>query len=204
MRRQADMRHAGKNIAAGTATVLLLAMTPVAAAETDPGLAKAGMVAAHNAARAGVDRDLPPLEWSASLAALAHGWARTLARDACIMRHNPDRGRVGENLLWAGPRVRRVERWTEPGGPRTTEITTQVQNLDAPAVVQSWADEARWYDAALGNCDAPAGESCGHYTQIIWSGTTHVGCGMAVCNDKGQLWVCNYHPPGNVQGRRPF
>ena len=162
------------------------------------------MVAAHNAVRAGVHRDLLPLEWSDSLAALAQGWARTLARDACTMRHNPDRGRIGENLLWAGPRTRRIERWAEPDGPRTTEITTEVQNLDAPAVVQSWADEARWYDAARGHCDAPAGESCGHYTQIVWSGTSQVGCGMAVCGNKGQIWVCNYRPPGNVQGRRPF
>ena len=183
---------------------VLLALVPADAAAGDPDPARAGMVEAHNKVRAGVGRDLAPLAWSAPLAALAQGWAETLAADGCAMRHNPARGRVGENLLWAGPTTRRVERWTEPGGARTVEVTTHVQALDAQTVVQDWADEAPWYDPATGRCTAPAGESCGHYTQIVWAETTQVGCGMSVCADKGQVWVCNYRPPGNVRGQRPF
>ena len=39
-----------------------------------------------------------------------------------------------------------------------------------------------------------------HYTQMIWKGTTHVGCAY----HQGGPWtylICRYSPPGNVDGR---
>lgn len=41
----------------------------------------------------------------------------------------------------------------------------------------------------------------GHYTQIIWPGTTHVGCGIS-SNRGNDFLVCRYSPPGNVMGQR--
>jgi hypothetical protein len=38
----------------------------------------------------------------------------------------------------------------------------------------------------------------GHFTQVVWRATTHVGCGTASCTGL-VLWVCNYDPPGNVE-----
>jgi len=43
----------------------------------------------------------------------------------------------------------------------------------------------------------------GHYTQVIWKNTTEVGCGVARSN-QGEIWVCNYNPPGNYQGQNPL
>jgi hypothetical protein len=44
---------------------------------------------------------------------------------------------------------------------------------------------------------------CGHYTQIVWRNTKSVGC--AVARGKGvEVWVCNYDPPGNYAGQRPY
>ncbi|MCI5145928.1 MAG: SCP-like extracellular, partial [Candidatus Electrothrix sp. AR3] len=39
---------------------------------------------------------------------------------------------------------------------------------------------------------------------VVWKETTEVGCAMSVCNDKSQIWVCSYHPAGNVVGKRPY
>ena len=40
--------------------------------------------------------------------------------------------------------------------------------------------------------------------KIVWSNTTEVGCGMALCSDNSQFWVCNYTPPGNYRGQKPY
>ena len=44
----------------------------------------------------------------------------------------------------------------------------------------------------------------GHFTALVWKETTDVGC--ARCAGKDGKWyetyiVCNYKPPGNVQGQ---
>ena len=43
----------------------------------------------------------------------------------------------------------------------------------------------------------------GHYTQMVWRDTTALGCGEAIC-DKTLIVACNYDPPGNYIGRRPY
>ena len=64
-------------------------------------------------------------------------------------------------------------------------------------VVDEWGAESADYNARLDTC-AP-GRQCGHYTQLVWASTEDVGCGMAVCPSRGQVWVCNYRPRGNVR-----
>lgn len=66
------------------------------------------------------------------------------------------------------------------------------------------ASEVQWYDYASNSCNAPAGKSCGHYTQVVWAKSTEVGCGVAICDGKGQIWVCNYKPAGNFSGQKPY
>jgi len=129
-------------------------------------------LAAHNAVRARTQ--VPPLAWSAHLAARAQDWANTLlARRQFSHRPNAP---YGENLF------------SISGG------------LASPAeVVRAWADEARNYDYADNSCRGV----CGHYTQIVWADTTEVGCAVARGGGR-EVWVCNYNPPGNWVGRRPW
>jgi uncharacterized protein YkwD len=132
-------------------------------------------VEAHNRARraAGV----PPLQWSAQLAATAQSWANQLRRERCTMRHSRTTG-IGENLAWAAS-----------------------QQLSPAGVVALWVNEAPAYNRAANTC-AP-GAMCGHYTQVVWRNTRFVGCGLAECGDS-EVWVCNYSPPGNYSGERPY
>jgi pathogenesis-related protein 1 len=44
---------------------------------------------------------------------------------------------------------------------------------------------------------------CGHYTQIVWRDTTSVGCAAQSC-PQGEIWVCDYSPPGNYVGQHPY
>lgn len=66
-------------------------------------------------------------------------------------------------------------------------------------VVGAWAAEARDYDRRRDTC---AGV-CGHYTQIVWRATRNVGCGVA-SDPEREIWVCEYDPPGNYVGYRPY
>lgn len=117
---------------------------------------------------------VPPLAWSDSLAARAQEWAdNLLARGQFVHRPNP---MFGENLF----EIR--------GAPATPS-----------QVVGDWAAEARDYDYASNACR----RVCGHYTQIVWSRTRQVGCGVAR-DIYREVWVCNYDPPGNFVGERPW
>src|SRR5699024_2502580 len=40
----------------------------------------------------------------------------------------------------------------------------------------------------------------GHYTQVMWSSTSKVGCGYTAAAGT----VCNYSPAGNIYGTDPF
>lgn len=173
---------------------LMLLPSPDATA-LDPAQA-AEIVEAHNAARgrAGVETTL---RWSDELAEVARQWAVHLAEDeACRLVHRPRQGPrarpYGENLYWASPQV-----WTS-GSRRTREV----QAIGAAQVAEAWASEAKDYSAADNRCRP--GKVCGHYTQMIWSRTRSIGCARTICDDKGQIWVCNYDPPGNIIGRSPF
>lgn len=153
----------------------------------------ANSVAAHNVVRTA--HGLQPLRWSENLASYAQEWANHLAStNNCQMRHRPQNGGkfnqiYGENLWWASPRV-----WSDG--------RKEVQNITIGRVVKDWADEKPFYNYSTNSCQA--GEQCGHYTQIVWRETTEVGCAYQQCSDKAQLWVCNYNPPGNYIGERPY
>ena len=41
----------------------------------------------------------------------------------------------------------------------------------------------------------------GHFTQVVWRGSTHVG---AAVSPNGQFVVANYSPPGNWMGQVPW
>ncbi len=186
--------------------ILAMLVSPEAGAvDSPPDTARAGMLDAHNAVRKQAHSDLPALSWSERAAEQAQDWADTLASDGCRMRHNPALQEHGQNLFWAGARREvTTTRSGETGAVLDRTVGTRVQQIAADDVVESWASERQWYDYEADACRAPQGASCDHYTQIVWAETTDVGCGMSVCENKGQIWVCEYYPAGNVVGQRPY
>ncbi len=133
------------------------------------------MLAHHNAVRAEVG--VAPLRWDAGLAAHAQQWADHLAANGCRMRHRQP-NRYGENLFQGTARHYRA--------------------IDA---VQSWESEKALYRGGV--ITETNYRQIGHYTQMVWRGTTRLGCGEAICNAT-RLVTCNYDPPGNKLGRTPY
>jgi pathogenesis-related protein 1 len=132
------------------------------------------MLAAHNAARAKVGT--PSLIWSDALAKVAQQWADTLISNGRF-EHRPN-PQYGENL------------YELRGG-----------NSSPAQVVSDWLGEQKDYDAAANKCKA--GAVCGHFTQVVSKSSKQVGCAKAG-DSRREVWVCNYDPPGNWVGERPF
>ncbi|XP_061469310.1 peptidase inhibitor 16-like isoform X2 [Rhineura floridana] len=98
----------------------------------------------------------------------------------CIWEHHKERGQQGENFF------------------------AMSGNLDVKTAVENWYSEYQYYNMTTSTCEE--GQLCGHYTQVVWANSEHVGCGTVFCetleilNDTDlHLVVCNYEPP-----REPF
>ncbi len=134
------------------------------------------------------------VEWSPELARDAREWAQRLRDErGCGLEHRPRSGafarRHGENLYWAS-----ALRWSNGA--------TEPQEVTPAQVVESWYSEKQHYDHASNSC--ARGKVCGHYTQVVWADSKRIGCARASCQDDSQVLVCNYDPPGNYIGRKPF
>lgn len=128
------------------------------------------ILAAHNRFRA--RHCAPPLTWSKELVAESGRWAKNLAAHHCAFEHNPD-PRFGENLAYFRP----------PGA------------LSQEKVAEEWYREIEHYNFKRPGFSMEAG----HFTQLVWVGTQRIGCSSVECGG-GELWVCNYDPPGNMEG----
>jgi hypothetical protein len=148
-----------------------------------------GITAAHDRVRAAAtpspDPPLARLCYSAALAAAADAWA---AR--CRFAHDPALAGLGH-------------------GQNLHASTGDGTSTAARDAVAGWAREGEHYDGRAHRCRR---EPCGHYTQIVWRGTTRLGCAVRVCTTGSPftgaptwtLVVCNYAPAGNVVGQRPY
>ncbi|XP_044531227.1 peptidase inhibitor 16 [Gracilinanus agilis] len=120
-------------------------------------------------------------KWDEDLAAFAKTYA-----SKCVWGHNKDRGRRGENLF---------------------AITEG--EMDLQLAVEQWYNEHEHYN--LGNATCAEGQMCGHYTQVVWAKSERIGCGSHFCEKlegvmetNVHVLVCNYEPPGNVKGQKPY
>ncbi|NWI54398.1 PI16 inhibitor, partial [Calyptomena viridis] len=137
----------------------------------------------HNKYRSQVSppaRAMMKMTWDKELEDLAQSYA-----EKCIWDHNKDRGQRGENLFVMAP------------------------NLDLEFAVKDWNGEKKFYNLAKSLC--VPGQTCDNYKQVVWADTQHIGCGANFCEkiegietENMHLLVCNYYPPGNLNGRKPY
>lgn len=143
------------------------------------------MIAHHNVHRS--NHSASALTWSDDLANTAQSIAAT-----CVYAHNTtaNGGGYGQNIA---------------AGVDSTNISAVITDL-------FYNGEVNYFDGLYGeaNPDMTNFESWGHFSQIVWKGTTEVGCATYDCSSSGlantgeyvspYFTVCNYGPPGNYAG----
>ncbi len=154
--------------------ISVTAWLPVKAAHPKPELSPAAREMLESHNALRSTLKLRPLEWSDKLSSIAGKWAETLLENGRF-EHQRNLS-YGENLFQiSGQRAAPTE------------------------VVHDWATESLDYDYAGNHCHGV----CGHYTQMVWRNTREVGCAEAHNPDR-EVWVCEYNPPGNYEGQRPY
>ncbi|RWR82634.1 pathogenesis-related protein PR-1 type-like protein [Cinnamomum micranthum f. kanehirae] len=129
---------------------------------------------AHNTARKAVG--VPPLKWEPLLANFAHAYSNQRRHD-CALVHSTAMA-YGENIFIGQGRL-----WS------------------ANDAVAAWVAEKQFYDYSSNACSGP---DCTHYTQIVWRTTEQVGCAKIICDNGSSYITCEYYPPGNYVGARPY
>lgn len=118
---------------------------------------------------------VPALKHSDELCRYAQEWADTLAkRDA--FSHRPN-NKYGENIYMA---------WS-------SDPTKEVTGREA---VDSWYSEIKQHQFG----GEPRSLGSGHFTQVIWKGSTELGTARARTATGKLLVVANYNPAGNMIG----
>ncbi|CAF4077497.1 unnamed protein product, partial [Rotaria sordida] len=70
--------------------------------------------------------------------------------------------------------------------------------LHGNKATDAWYDEIEDYDFSRPGFSG----ATGHFTQIVWKGSTQLGVGIAFGNGgRRAIVVCNYDPPGNYMGQ---
>nr|WDQ26766.1 venom peptide [Acharia stimulea] len=78
--------------------------------------------------------------------------------------------------------------------------------FDMEAALEMWFEENKDYKYEPISSRA-WGPSTGHYTQMVWSKTTRVGCAVSefMQNEmKNIIIICNYGPAGNIVHQYPY
>lgn len=79
------------------------------------------------------------------------------------------------------------------GGPYGENIAIGYATIDD--ALDAWYNEEDQYNYAAGQF----GENTGHFTQMVWKGTSQVGCATQDCSGRTFL-VCEYKARGNIIG----
>lgn len=181
-----------KNIAlAGLATLIPLSLfTSNTQAQTAINLTnfRNATLTQHNTYRS--THRVPSLTTSNSLNTTAQSWADQMAASGSFQHSSASqRNSAGENLYVS----------------YTTASSIAAGTLGNQAVT-SWYNEVSSY-----NYSNPVFSlQTGHFTQVVWRGTTQLGCGAArgTATRNGRTYnafyvVCHYAPAGNVTGQFP-
>jgi len=128
--------------------------------------------------------------------------------DAYLKAHNDFRNLHGaQPLTWSSELSATAQAWANgckfvhSHGQYGENLAAGSGALSIQDAITMWTDEGKTYD--------PTNPVPSHFTQVVWKGSTQLGCAFATC-PAGSIFpanygpavyhVCEYNPPGNVIG----
>ena len=142
------------------------------------------------------DDGIADLQWDSRLAQVAQSYA-----DQCQYAHNGQRG----------------DQYQALGGDASVGENIAAYYSSQPPAQQVYSPAqftALWQSEMEDFVYEPLGttvsyQDVGHYTQLIWRSTTHVGCAIAQCQTGGSTpymtyAVCDYSPSSNYLNQYPY
>lgn len=127
----------------------------------------------------------PPVSWSTQIAQFAQGRADTIARTKNFAHLPQGQNPYGENLAQGG----------SSGGASGYTVVMACDGW--------YAEKAKMPRGARVMTVDLFNRGVGHYTQMVWKGTTQIGAGIAHFQQNGfamTVVVCCYNSPGNFIG----
>ena len=106
---------------------------------------------------------------------------------------------AGYSQKWANVLLAQNLSSHNPNSPYGENIFITGSGATPSLVMKQWASEILYYSYITNSCS----NDCGHYTQLVWRDTRKVGCAVAR-NERREIWVCSYDPPGNYRGEWPY
>jgi len=121
----------------------------------------------------------PKIKHNKELSKIAQAWADNLAKTNTF-QHSTNKYK-GDNL---GENI--ANKWSSSGA-----------DYAGPDAVDQWYSEEPKYDYN----EAQWNPNAGHFSQVVWNGSTEVGLGKSKTKDGGCIVVANYYPAGNIIGK---
>ena len=154
---------------------------------------------------------LPLLVCLVSLALVHHSHAQNSQQDY-LNAHNAARSQVSvANIIWDSTVAAYALNYSNSrisdcnlvhsNGPYGENLAKGSGSFTGTAAVNLWVAEKPHYDYASNSC---VGGQCLHYTQVVWRNSVRVGCARVQCTNGWWFISCNYDPPGNYIGQRPY
>jgi len=130
-----------------------------------------------------------------------------------VNAHNEARSEVGvQNIVWDNTVASFAQDYANQhkgdcqlihsGGRYGENLAASTGDLSGSDAVKLWVNEKADYDYNSNTC--ASGKVCGHYTQVVWRNSQRLGCAKVKCDNGGTFITCNYDPPGNYVGEKPY
>ncbi|KAG8985131.1 hypothetical protein FRB94_005050 [Tulasnella sp. JGI-2019a] len=146
---------------------------------------------------------------------VARGDGLTAAQESQFLSlHNTIRAQHGAAALtWDATLANAAGTWTSKCvfqhsggslGPYGENLAAGTGGYAVSDAMTGWTSEQSSYD--------PSNPQPSHYTQVVWKGTTSVGCALYTCAagtifpalyGTTNYYACEYYPAGNVIGQFP-